>query len=403
MARGGDAVVETPDGIVLVPGALPGEHIELEPMPTRRGVSRGRLRRVLDASAQRREPPCPVSSQCGGCPLMLAEPALQRDIKLGFLLDACRGLPGAAQVEPLWFESPAQLEYRRRARLAWRGGAMGYRSFRAKHVVDVEDCIVLQGPLRHAWTEARECLAPSLKGEGEIQLHLTGTDAVVVSLETEHDQPPGAFEACRRLLDRPPIAGVMLRASGAQQPACWGRTDVVVESVTGSLCGPAGSFFQANDGVNADLVRTVVDLAEPDDARILELHSGVGNFTVELAAHAKALVAVEQDPLAVEACRANLKRRGLRGRVVLGDANRPPVRHYDVVVLDPPRQGAKALFERQILREPKRIVYVSCDTATLQRDLRLATRDGYRVDRIAGFDMFPQTAHLESVVRLVRS
>ena len=84
-------------------------------------------------------------------------------------------------------------------------------------------------------------------------------------------------------------------------------------------------------------------------------------------------------------------------------ANHPPKGRYDVIVLDPPRQGARALFEESdLLPGPKRIVYVSCDTATLARDLRIATSKGYRIDRVIGFDMFPQTAHLESLVRLVR-
>ncbi|MFW2390427.1 MAG: class I SAM-dependent RNA methyltransferase, partial [Polyangiales bacterium] len=171
----------------------------------------------------------------------------------------------------------------------------------------------------------------------------------------------------------------------------------------GQLEGPAGAFTQANDAVNARLVDAVVRLAEPEGLRVLELHCGIGNFTAGLAAKASVLVAVEQDPRAVEACQRNLQRLGLRARVAVGDANQPPKGQYDVVVLDPPRQGAKALFESsQLLPGPKRIVYVSCDTATLARDLRFATAKGYRVDRLIAFDMFPQTAHLESLVRLVR-
>ena len=89
--------------------------------------------------------------------------------------------------------------------------------------------------------------------------------------------------------------------------------------------------------------------------------------------------------------------------MLVGDANDPPTGRYDVLVLDPPRQGAKALFEReQVWPTAKRIVYVSCDTATLGRDLRSACAHGYRIDAAVGLDMFPQTAHLESVVRLVR-
>ena len=335
---------------------------------------------------------------------MSARPELQREIKLGFLLEACRGLPGAGETEAEWVESPANLGYRRRARLAWHGDAMGYRTFHSKRVIDVDECLVLAEPLRAAWREARACLASSLRGAGEIQLHLTGGDRAVVSLDTRDDQPAGLYEACDSLSKRPRIAGVALRTSGSGLPASWGEPQVVIETESGPMHGPAGSFFQANDGVNPLLVRAVVDLAEPEGSRVLELHSGIGNFTVELAARASLLVAVEQDPQAVEACRANLEHRGLDGRIAVGDANQPPKGRFDVVVLDPPRQGARALFETSgLLPGPKRVVYVSCDTATLARDLRLATGKGYRIDRMIGFDMFPQTAHLESVVRLVRS
>ena len=108
IARGGDAVVETQGGIVLVPGALPHERIELEPLPSKRGAARGRLKRILRASEARRSPACPEVARCGGCPLMVATAELQRDIKLGFLREACRGLPGAEQAEVDWVVSPAQ-------------------------------------------------------------------------------------------------------------------------------------------------------------------------------------------------------------------------------------------------------------------------------------------------------
>ena len=404
VGRGGDAVVETPNGVVLVPGALPGERIELTLTSSKRGASRGRLTRVLRVADERREPPCTDATRCGGCPLMIASPVLQRDIKQSFLRDACRGLPGADDTQIEWVASTQEFAYRRRARLAWHRDTIGYRQLHSKRVTDIGECAVLMGPLRQGWNEVRDCLGSSLRGGGEIQLQLTGTDRIVVDLHANDDQAPPLFEACDALCKRPVIAGVTLRTRNAGRPATWGETDVAIQMEDGNtLEGPAGAFSQANDAVNARLVDAVVELAEPAGCRVLELHCGVGNFTVGLAAHAKTLVAVEQDPRAVEACQANLKRRGLRARVALGDASQPPKGRYDVVVLDPPRQGAKALFERNdVLPGPKRVVYVSCDTATLPRDLQLATAKGYRIDRLIGFDMFPQTAHLESLVRLVR-
>lgn len=405
VGRGGDAVVETENGVVLVPGALPGERVELLLGSSKRGAARGRLTRVLHAAAERREPSCVDASRCGGCPLMIASPRLQRGIKEGFLRDACRGLPGADGTEIEWVASPAEFGYRRRARLAWHRGTIGYRQLHSKRVTAICECIVLMEPLRAAWNEVQEQLASSLRGTGEIQLHLTDADRVVVDLHANEDQPPHLFEACGALCARPIIAGVTLRVAGSGHPATWGETHVVIPGGGGgTLEGPGGAFSQANDEVNAKLVRAVIELAEPTGLRVLELHCGIGNFTVGLAASAKTLVAVEQDPRAVEACQRNLKERGLHARVAVGDANQPPKGHYDVVVLDPPRQGSKALFERgNLLPGPKRLIYVSCDTATLARDLGLATAKGYRIDRIVGFDMFPQTAHLESLVRLVRT
>ena len=405
VGRGGDAVVETPNGLVLVPGALPGERIELTLAPSKRGAARGHLTRVLRASEERREPPCADAARCGGCPLMIASPSLQRDIKQSFLRDACRGLPGADDTQIEWVASPQELAYRRRARLAWHRDTIGYRQLHSKRVTDIHECGVLIGPLRQGWNEVRDCLASSLRGSGEIQLQLTGTDRIVVDLYANDDQAPPLFEACDVLGRRPVIAGVTLRTADTGRPATWGETDVSIPMENGNtLEGPSGAFTQANDSVNARLADAVVELAEPAGLRVLELHCGIGNFTVGLAAHAKTLVAVEQDPRAAEACQSNLKRRGLRARVAVGDANQPPKGRYDVIVLDPPRQGAKAVFEQSdVLPGPKRVVYVSCDTATLARDLQLATTKGYRVDRLIGFDMFPQTAHLESLVRLVRA
>ena len=404
VGRGGDAVVETPDGIVLVPGALPGERVEIALTSSKRGAARGHLTRVLRAAPERRAPPCADAPRCGGCPLMIASPELQRDIKRSFLRDACRGLPGADDTEIEWVASTATLAYRRRARLAWHRGTIGYRQLHSKHVADIGECIVLVNPLRKAWSAVRECLASSLRGDGEIQLQLTGADRVVVDLYARADQAPELFEACDALSERPVIAGVTLRTNDTGGPATWGETHVVFPMGEGvALEGPAGAFSQANDAINARLVDAVVELANATGLRVLELHSGIGNFTVGLAADAKTLVAVEQDPRAVEACQGNLKRRGLHARVAVGDANQPPKGRYDVLVLDPPRQGARALFEHSdVLPGPKRVVYVSCDTATLARDLRLATAKGYRIDRLIGFDMFPHTAHLESLVRLVR-
>lgn len=404
IGRGGDGVVETEEGVVLVPGVLPGEAVELELLPPKGGAARGRLRKVEMPSPGRVDPPCRHIARCGGCPLMIANSELQRQAKLGFLLDACRGLPGADEVEARWIPSPRALGYRRRARFAWHKDELGYRALHSKRVADIEECIVVEDPVAAAWAAVRNDLRGRLRGDGQIQLERTSDGRVVVALTTRDQQDPALFAACESLSFATCVAGVTLRTAESVAAASWGETELVLGEAADALRGPSGSFSQANDGINLSLVETVVELAEPAGLRVLELHAGLGNFTVALAAAAPAaLVAVEQDAKAVDACKQNLHRRGLDARVTIGDANMPPKGRYDVVVLDPPRQGARELFEQsKVFPGPKRIVYVSCDTATLGRDLRRAVRFGYRIDRMIGFDMFPQTAHLESLVRLVR-
>jgi 23S rRNA (uracil1939-C5)-methyltransferase len=259
-------------------------------------------------------------------------------------------------------------------------------------VNDIDECMVLTAALQTAWAAVRRHLTAALRGSGEIQMQLGSGDRVIVGLMGSSEPTVDLFDACAALSLEPSIAGVRLAVEGGGAPATWGDEHFL-------------SFSQANDRINRTLVRTVGELAAPEGLKVLELHCGIGNFTVELASRSPStLVAVEQDPEAAEACRAALSNRGLRARVTAGDANRPPKGRYDVVVLDPPRHGARALFERDDLWPgPKRIVYVSCDTATLARDLQLVTAKGYRIDRMIGFDMFPQTAHLESLVRLVRA
>lgn len=402
VGRGGDAVVETGQGIVLTPGALPEERVALEPTGSKRGAARGKLTRILKPAPGRRESPCLDAHRCGGCPLIIADMDLQRHVKESFLRDACEGLPGASDTEIVWVTSPRDLGYRRRARFAWHGDVFGYRQRHSSRIIDIGRCIVLDDHLQQGWDLTREHFRGSIRGEGEIQLSLSG-EAVMVELRSKDAQEPGLFQACERLSKVDAVAGVSLRSGETEIPALWGTGKIATLGLDQEvLWGPSGSFSQANDGINELLVESVATLAEAQGMRVLELHCGIGNFTVALAGAAATLVAIEQDAGAAEACRANLTARKLAARVVEGDASLPPKGRYEVVVLDPPRQGAKALFENDtVWHGTKRIVYVSCDTATLSRDLRLACARGYRIDRMMAFDMFPQTAHLESLVRLV--
>jgi 23S rRNA (uracil1939-C5)-methyltransferase len=402
----GESVIETEAGILLVRGGLPGERVRVRSEEQRQGAQRGSLLEVLEASASRVVPTCKLVEQCGGCPLMALELGAQRALKTERLSRALKSVDTADALQVQLETVGSALGYRGRARLAFRKLAqrtlLGYREHAGHQLVDVDVCVVLEPALQNALQLLRERLAPSLEGTGEIELAVRDDARVIVSIRCDAPVSAAVYAAADALSRALPIAGVALRI-GDGAPARFGELDRALSAFDGGvLHAPADSFAQANAEVNRRLSELVATLAEPADARVLELYAGHGNFSVALAAHALTFCAVEGDIAAAEACRKNLAARGFaNSRVVAHDVSRLSLdERADVVVLDPPRAGAKQLADIVRSVRATRVVYVSCHMTTLARDLKALAPLGFRVDRAHMLDMFPHTAHVEAVVRL---
>ena len=409
ITHAGESVVETDQGIVLAHRAgFPGERVRVRITDKRQGVLHGALAGLLEPSPARREPECALADRCGGCPLMGLSHEAQAALKLERVERAVTGVC-EPDVHARWEPFGEALGYRRRMRLAFRrvgsGLVLGYHVAGSRTLIDVPTCVVLEPSLSAAQALARELLSSCLAGAGEIELIAT-QDGAVVRIEASDAQSPDTYRAAEALASRPGISGVALRI-GTSAPANFGTP---VQSSLGpdgiALRAPTGAFTQANTQINSRLVERVVELAEPAGKRVVELFAGHGNFTVALAPLAASLCAVEGDAAAADACRENLRARGHDAkhgtRVIAADANDISVRSgpADVIVLDPPRAGAKALAQIVAQKKPERVVYVSCHMTTLARDLRALAELGYRADAVSALDMFPHTAHVEAVVRL---
>jgi 23S rRNA (uracil1939-C5)-methyltransferase len=404
----GDSVVESAQGIVMVRGGLPGERIRLRVLETRRGVARASLMAVLSASPQRIEPDCSLADRCGGCPLMSLALDGQRELKLQRVRRALLGVCEPGSLQRLEAAGPA-LAYRRRARFGFRqvGGGdvlLGYHAAGSRFLIDVPACAVLAPALSQALQVLRDRLVPSLSGSGEIELSALAPDQVIAHVHCDSAVSPQAYRALEALLDAPPLIGVALRvAAGAA--ACFGQLDAALPGEDGlPLQRPAAGFSQVNAEVNARLRELVVELAESRNANVVELYAGWGNFSWALAAQANSFLAVESNPVSAASCRENLRvRRPDSARVIVADVAeaRLPER-CDVIVLDPPRAGAAPLAAIVARSRPERVVYVSCHMTTLSRDLRALQAAGYVADRVHALDMFPQTAHVEALVRMRR-
>jgi 23S rRNA (uracil1939-C5)-methyltransferase len=410
LAPGGDGVAHVELGgerrAVFVPHTVEGETVRAEVDVSKR-PARGRLLEVLVASAQRVTPACPWSQRCGGCDWMHLSTAAQQAAHAEHVRAA---LPEAWRTAPITTHpAPEPLAHRTRARLHLRGSrgkvVVGMNEARSHDPVEVDVCAVLEPTLEHA----RRALAPlfeGARGRGEARIALGVDRLPVLDARWQGDVPAACFGRLERAVQERTFAGIRLTLGDAVRPATIGDPTPWMAGADGvPLRLAPGGFAQASERMNAMLVRHVQRLVGGLSAgKAVELYAGAGNLSVLLARAVDELVSVESDREACDAARANLSARGLqaRARVVEGDAA-----EYEwsattgLVVLDPPRAGALPVAERLKQSRVANVVYVSCDTQTLERDLaRLA--GSYQLASVATFEMFPQTSHVEVVVMLER-
>jgi 23S rRNA (uracil1939-C5)-methyltransferase len=372
LASSGEGVAHDPDGrVVFVPATVPGDRVEVRLVEERRRFARGEVSQRVEDGPDRVEPRCTLVGRCGGCTWQhIAYPAQVR-AKGAIVEDALRrigrlDLPGEVVCTP----SPDPFGYRGRARLGFEGGRVGFRHLRSHALCPTTTCAVLAPPL----AEALAALGRKPpEGQGELTLAAGDDGAVCIT----GDGRPGR--------------GVVLEVAG----------DRVRVS--------AGGFLQVNALLRGALAEAVFEAAGSGE-RLAEYFAGAGFFTLGLARRFGRVVAVESHPTATADLAANLTAAGL-SNVEVETARAESDRHWDtmrrfapqVVVLDPPRTGLPPRFARYVAGlGADRIVYVSCDPATLARDLRVLCDDGYRLTSIRGFDLFPQTPHVETLATLER-
>lgn len=392
---------------VFVHRTAPGDEADVELTHRARRWARGRLVRLLRPGEGRREAPCPFYADCGGCTLQHLTEAAQRAAKAAIVAEALArlgGLPLAAPPEVV--PSPRSGRYRNRmSYLARRpgGGAVlaGLHALGEPHrLVEVDErCLLPEEPVATAWGRLRRALAADsalLPPGGEVRLSVRGTAAGEVLLLVEGG--PTGWDASPLGRASGPWAGVWQRGGDGRLRRLEGgevEDDLAGETVAVA----ADAFLQVNRGAAARLYDEVErQVGEVQGRRVVDAYAGVGVLARRLARAGALATAIEANPRA-----AAQARRAGGFEVLTGAAERhlPRVLPAEVVLLNPPRSGcAPAVLEALRRRPPRRVVYVSCDPATLARDLR-RLGEAFTLQAVACVDLFPQTAHVETVGCLV--
>ncbi|WP_313573162.1 23S rRNA (uracil(1939)-C(5))-methyltransferase RlmD [Pseudescherichia sp.] len=389
---------------LFIPGLLPGERGEITLTEDKRQFARGAVKRRLNDSPDRETPPCPHFGVCGGCQQQHASVALQQRSKSHALARLMKH-----EVDDIIAAEP--WGYRRRARLSLNYQPktqtleMGFRKASASDIVNVVRCPVLAPPLEAALPSLRECLQSleAVRHLGHVELVLADNGPLMV---LRHTAPLPAAD--REKLERfshshgvalflAPESAILEQVSG-ELP--WYTSDGL------RLTFSPRDFIQVNDKVNQQMVdRALAWLDIQPDDRVLDLFCGMGNFTLPLAKRAASVVGVEGVAALVAKAQENAQQNGLQNVTFFHEnleddvTKQPWAQHgFTKVLLDPARAGAAGVMQHVLKLSPKKVVYVSCNPATLARDSEALLNAGYTMSHLAMLDMFPHTGHLESMV-----
>ena len=403
---------------VFVAGALEGETVRFQRRKSRRNFDEAELLEVLEASPRRIAARCEVFGRCGGCALQHISDDQQREIKFQTLQD---NLQRIGQVSPdRWLEPMTGpiWNYRRRARLAVKDVQakgrvlVGFRERHAPFITDMHRCEVLAEPVDGMIDSLSELIGGLSIRSRLPQVEVAVADNAVALVFRVLDAPSDDDEALLRAFGAAHDVRIYLQPGGLDSVALL-YPEAPLEALYYDLpefdvriAFDAVGFVQVNSEINRRMVHAAVQLLDPGPAdRVLDLYCGIGNFSLPLARRAGTVLGVEGEATLVAAATANAALNGLDNvsfrQADLGaiEGSQSWLREgWDKVLLDPARNGAAEIVSDMQHIDARRIVYVSCHPGTLARDAgTLVNEHGYRCEAAGIIDMFPHTAHVESI------
>ncbi len=421
---------------VFVPNTAPGDICETVIVKVLSRYAVGRMLRLITPSPDRTEPVCPVYKRCGGCQLQHIKYKAQLEIKRGFIESAMRrigGFSGFVCDDMLGMDTP----YRYRNKCILPIGAdqsgtpqSGFYARRSHDIIPVDDCpaggeinksitravieymtensVSAYDETRHAGV-VRRVFIRSARASGEI----------MVAVSVNASGLPRRERLIKRLRDvSDNIVSIYININKGRNNNVLGKENKLIygkKEITDTLCGISfgispHSFFQINPIMTEKLYSRALEYAAISEKdKVLDVYCGIGTISLAAAKLADSVIGVEIVEQAVINARANAAANGIENAVFFAESAESAVPRLmeqgaapDIVILDPPRKGSDEATLRAIASVlPKRIIYVSCNPATLARDVKFLAEYGYAPERCTGVDMFPHTCHVETVCQLV--
>jgi 23S rRNA (uracil1939-C5)-methyltransferase len=398
LVYGGMGIGRHEGKIIFVPFSIPGDRLLVRLVEEKKNFNRADIVQILKPGSGRATPVCPHFEKCGGCHWQQLDYLQQVEAKRQILEEVFHHrFPETRDLPILMRACPQPFGYRSRARVQTRGtrsaASVGFFRSGSHAIEDVESCPLFRPALNEALHSLRQF-------KFRVDPDPTPQEWDIACSEEEH-----AWAATHT--GSLPADGIssLLKTERSEEIILKRKIREFHYSATASV------FFQANDFMISELVGFAQESAKNAGANsALDLFAGGGLFSLPLARYSKKVVAVESSPSSCRLCSANASAAGFSHiQVVCADvsawmesesASSP---QFDLIVLDPPRTGAGAGVMEHIRKwAPQTILYVSCDPQTLSRDLARLTPGGYRIDLVEGLDLFPQTYHFETVVRLIK-
>lgn len=398
MVFGGDCLGRLPDGrAVFVPFVLPGETVRVELTEEKKRFARARPVEILTASPDRISPRCIHFGECGGCQYQHLDYAKQLHLKEALLRDQFQRIAHIENppIQPI-IPSPDPWHYRNHVQFhLGQGGELGFIHADGEHLLIIEECHLPQPEISALWPQLE--LGPE-SGVYRLGIRQDSFDDIMLILEGDDPSPPEFSEDI-------PVSAVYTPPE-ARLTVLAGDDHLVYTLLERHFQVSARSFFQVNTPMAEKMISHLLDnLDLTENTRVIELYAGVGLFSAFIAPQIGHLTAIESSGSACHDFVTNLNEFD---NVTLYEAQAEDVLPtldlpVDLLIMDPPRAGlAPAVHDALAKIQPAQIAYISCDPATLARDTKRILGNGYQLQSLTPFDLFPHTGHIECVVLMSR-